>query len=146
MNLIKEDILKNTSGLLIHGVNCQKKMGSGIAKKIRDKWPIVFEEYAKKGKGKHLLGTFQPVTIEEGFVIGNCFTQEYYGRSGGPYADLNAIRKSLTLAAKWAKHKNMKLKMPKIGVGLGGLEWTQVSKIVSEVEKNVGIEIDVYYI
>lgn len=121
-------------------------MGSGIALAIRKKWPVVYEEYFKNGKGRHLLGTFQPVPINEDLVIGNCYTQEFYGRTGGPYADLEAIRKSLTTAAKTAKNWGMELKMPKIGAGLGGLDWEDVAEVVEEIEKEVGIEISVYYI
>jgi len=146
MELIKGDLLKNTNGLLLHGVNCQQKMNSGIAKAIRAKWPIVFQEYYKLGKGRRLLGTFQPVMIDNYLAIGNCFTQEFYGHAGGPYADLGAIRKSLTTAAEWAKLEDMQLKMPKIGAGLGGLDWTDVTMVVEEVEESTGIEISVYHI
>jgi len=113
---------------------------------MRAKYPVVYEEYCKLGKGKHLLGTCQLVRINEKLVIGNCFTQEFYGRAGGPYASLEAIRKSLTTAAEWAKLENMELKMPKIGAGLGGLDWKDVALVVGEVEEEVGIEISVYYI
>ena len=28
-------------------VNCRGVMGAGLAKQIRDKWPVVFDEYKK---------------------------------------------------------------------------------------------------
>lgn len=146
MNIIKHNLLTETDGLIVHGTNCQSTMGSGIALAIRKKWPIVFEEYVKLGKGKHLLGTFQPVKITEELVIGNCFTQEYYGKGGGPYASLSAIESSLTDALNYAKLHNIDFKMPMIGCGLGGLEWKDVSAIVESLERSIEKEINVYYI
>ena len=31
--------------IICHQVNCKGVMGAGLAKQIRDKWPVVFDEY-----------------------------------------------------------------------------------------------------
>ena len=33
--------------IIVHGVNCQGKMNSGVAKAIREAFPVVYEEYMK---------------------------------------------------------------------------------------------------
>lgn len=41
------DITTATRGIVVHGVNCQGVMGSGVALAIRTKWPQIFESYKK---------------------------------------------------------------------------------------------------
>jgi len=44
----KGDLLESECDYICHQVNCQGKMNSGIAKSIREKWPIVFQNYIEK--------------------------------------------------------------------------------------------------
>ena len=45
MEWIKGDLLEADLDYYCHQVNCQGKMGSGIAKSIKEKWPIVYDKY-----------------------------------------------------------------------------------------------------
>ena len=40
MNLLEADV-----DYICHQVNCQGKMNSGVAKAIRERWPIVYTTY-----------------------------------------------------------------------------------------------------
>ena len=51
MDFIQKDITTERHGLIIHGVNCQGVMGSGVALAIRNKWPVVYDEYKKHRQG-----------------------------------------------------------------------------------------------
>lgn len=152
MKLIKADIFEDPTGIIAHGCNTQGVMGSGIAKIVKDRFPLAYTEYYKLCKSytdtSLLLGDCQLVVITDDLIIANCFTQQYYGKAGGPYADLSAIKESLTRAAEFNKmvDNEFQLKMPKIGAGLGGLDWNDVAQVVEEVEESVDIEIYVYYI
>lgn len=46
---VKGDILttptRNEDTVICHQVNCCGVMGAGLAKQIRDKWPVVFDEF-----------------------------------------------------------------------------------------------------
>ena len=42
---IKGDIFESGAQVILHQVNCQGVMGSGVAKQVREKYPIVFEYY-----------------------------------------------------------------------------------------------------
>ena len=42
MKICTGNILSNNSGIIVHGVNCQKVMGSGIALQIKNQYPIVY--------------------------------------------------------------------------------------------------------
>ena len=39
---VRGDLLNVRDGLILHGVNCQRKMNAGIAKQIREKYPEVY--------------------------------------------------------------------------------------------------------
>jgi len=121
-------------GIISHGVNCQNVMGSGVAKALFTKWPKVKSEYHKHQpehgyhQGSTLLGSVQFVVIEPGLIVANCFTQEYYGRDFGKrYADPRAVYECLEEVASYARTEwgLNEVHMPRIGCGLGGLDWEE---------------------
>ena len=74
INYINKDITTVETGVIVHGVNCQGAMGSGVALAILKKWPTVYSEYKKFPTGSQSLGKIQPIEIEpkQLYVI-NCF-------------------------------------------------------------------------
>ena len=121
---ITKDITTVEKGLVCHGVNCQHKMASGVAKAIRAKWPTVYEHYMSEPKGASMLGRGDIVTIkEDSLYVVNCYTQNFYGYGGGRYANIDAIRRSLTETMMAGDYHQLPIYLPKIGCGLGGLNW-----------------------
>lgn len=108
--------------IIMHGVNCQDKMGSGVAKALYTKWPLVKEAYHLV-KNKE-LGWIDIVRVaDKGYVV-NCFTQEFYGYDGKRYADLKAIETCIRKVLINAEGYDISnIYSPKIGCGLGGLDW-----------------------
>lgn len=57
VNLIEGNILtlptRNENTIICHQVNCRAAMGAGLARQIRDKWPVVFDEYVKTTRISH---------------------------------------------------------------------------------------------
>lgn len=131
MKYVKKDITTVDDGLVIHGVNCQGVMGSGVARAIRNKWPKVYDAYRQLGKGVHLLGCSHIVTISEDPIlcVGNCYTQEYYGNDGKRYAELGSIESALDGVFSYASALGLTIHSPMIGCGLGGLKWEDVLEI-----------------
>lgn len=123
MEYIQGDITNETSGLIIHGVNCVGVMGSGVALAIKTKWPQVYEAYKSHQQGREALGKVQFVPIEPGLYIGNCWTQEFFGNDGKIYADRGALRRCLFQALAFCETHGLELKTPKIAAGLAGLNW-----------------------
>ena len=80
---VKGDILttptRNEDTVICHQVNCCGVMGAGLAKQIRDKWPVVFDEY-KKICGTDRLGDSQTVQVAPQLYVANLFGQLNYGR------------------------------------------------------------------
>ena len=125
--------------LIAHGVNCSDVMGSGVARAIYMRWPTVKAMYHKEGSMR--LGDAQFVEVEDGLVVANCFTQSEYGRSGERYAAPGAIKMALSTAACVAMDRGLdKVHIPRIGSGLGGLDWYEdVVPALLEIEKHAPI-------
>ncbi len=107
---------------ICHGVNCQRVMGSGVAKALFTKWPQVRFDYMERSKESMYLGGTQIVEVEQDLYVINCFTQEFFGNDGKKYADIHAIESCLYYAVLFAKDRKYKdLYIPAIGCGLAGL-------------------------
>lgn len=138
--VLNKDITTVEDGVIAHGVNCQGVMGSGVAKFIRAKYPQVYERYTANanayGKSPELLGKCFIVAADEEYnvLVANCYTQEFYGKDGRQYASIIAVRDSLDQAFMFASAAEKNIYLPRIGCGLGGLDWdSQVGPIVEEL-------------
>jgi len=93
MNYLNKDITTvEAPALILHGVNCQRAMGSGVAKALYSKWPQVREEYMKFSKEEMYLGKIAPVKVDNNLFIINCWTQEKYGYDNSVYASAEGIK------------------------------------------------------
>ena len=157
MVTIKEidgNILDSKANYICHCVNCQGKMGSGIAKALRNNYPEIFEEYSKFIKektrrntyfnfsgGKELLGMMQIVPINNNKQnIVNMFCQQYYGYDGKKYVSYDAIDDAFDNLCKYIE-TNIKFEgcnvvniaIPyKFASGLAGGNWNIVKEIITE--------------
>jgi len=152
LKIINENITTVTSGVIAHGCNCQGKFASGVAGAIRAKWPAAYVKFMSTPKNQRVLGnvSIAPI-IPDVLWVFNCFTQEFYGRDGKLYASLGAIKKSLEMAflfARFGDYPNMDrtIHMPKIGCGLGGLNWDEVEPIVLTLKKDYDLKVNIYEI
>lgn len=133
---IKADMLKETTGFLVHGCNTAGGFGAGIAGQIRKKYPQVYDQFLKQKKGIESLGEIQVIHISDELSIINAFTQLKYGYDGKKYADSSAIRRCMNQIFFLGDLFNKEIKMPKIGCGLGGLSWeNDVHPIIEELNK-----------
>lgn len=62
-------------------------MGSGIAKSIKKKYPIVYEKYLErykeeKGREEMLAGTIDIIYANENRTVINLYEQDSYSRNG----------------------------------------------------------------
>jgi O-acetyl-ADP-ribose deacetylase (regulator of RNase III) len=129
--------------IICHQVNCQGKMGSGVAKRIRNAYPIVYTNYMKKCEDEapsYNLGTIQLVPLYEKYAENgfnpqccNFFSQFEYGYDGKRYTSYDAFWNCLHLI-KQVVPKGKKIGFPaRIGCGLGGANWNIISHMIAEV-------------
>jgi O-acetyl-ADP-ribose deacetylase (regulator of RNase III) len=132
MKIINKDLLTVDSGIICHQVNCQKTMGSGIAKSIRDKWPHVYEVYSKFMANEPdfaRLGHALPVPINNDLAVVNIFGQLYYGGDGKRYTDYGALNIAFEIM-KTSKREGKVYFPYKFGCDRGGGDWNIVSKMI----------------
>ena len=134
------DIIKvQQNAMIIHGVNTLGKMGAGIAKSIKERFPHVYADYARRCAAQRyngeLLGSIN-IYGEEDVHVCNMFTQKTIGRTGR-HADPEAIKRCFDTLGFYIKSTNpdFQIFMPKLGCSLGGLDWeTDVKWILEEFD------------
>lgn len=115
------DLFESTAPALAHGVNCKGVMGAGIAKPFKEKFPLMYEEYA-------LMCEYETLHA------GGCFA--YYAGNGrwvyniasqylpGPDAKVRWLATGLRDAMIHARRYRVKeIALPQIGCGIGGLDY-----------------------
>jgi O-acetyl-ADP-ribose deacetylase (regulator of RNase III) len=148
-NLVSNDILKQ-GGVIVHGCNAQGAMGSGVAKIIRDKWPVAYKEY-KSTYDKLGLETgdvvYAVVDEELSLCVANAVTQEFYLNHPGAkgetvFIDYNSISTCFEDISEFMAEAGFKnLHMPLIGAGLAGGDWTIIEAIILETLKDTDINL-----
>lgn len=145
MKIINGNLLDSDADIIAHQVNCQSKMGSGVAKAIRDKYPEVYKEYMTfKPK---VLGKTQIVMCNDGKCVANLYAQENYGYDGKQYTDTKALFQCLVKLREFAKMTRKEtVAMPYgIGCGLGGASWEEVESILKVIFKeNNGVKLELW--
>lgn len=143
---LNQDVTTARQEIIVHQVNCQGRMGSGVAKAIKEKFPNVYTEY-KKYCDKYgrpqvinvLLGKCQIVEIDEPNrnrpgkqYVANLFAQDKYGFDGQMHTSYDAFLKGLQTLKEFCIEHNIKsIAFPeKIGCGRGGADWQIISRII----------------
>lgn len=147
IKIIDGDLLESKADIIVHQVNCQGKMGSGVALQIKNKYPEVYRAYQKWCEicGKHkdiLLGRCQVVETHDGKCVANLFGQLGYGYDGKQYTDLDALKRAMVKLKNLCNFENITIAMPyKIGSSRGGAAWEDVYAIIEEVFKDHNVEL-----
>ena len=143
------DVLTSTAPIIMHQVNCQGTMRSGVAKAISEKWPIVEEKYknfCKALSSKGLLGLTQVVKVNDNQYVANLFGQETYGYSGKKYTSYDAIDNALRILLKKMESNSInRLAMPyKMSSDRGGADWDVILAIITSIFKDSDITIEIW--
>ena len=153
----KGDLLESECDYICHQVNCLGKMNSGIAKQIRKKWPIVFQNYMAKCNFSHpsgyirpelLLGDIQIVSLWNDYnetkfhqSVINMYSQLNYGYDGRRYTSYDAFWNCVNLI-KQSVPTDKKIGFPyNIGCGLGGANWNVILTMIDTVFADYTVEI-----
>ena len=143
------DVLTSTAPIIMHQVNCKGAMNSGVAKAIKEKWPVVYDEYIRFYQNiptNMLLGTTQFVKIGADRYVANLFAQEKYGYNGERYTSYDAIDKCLKSVAQNAENGKIdRVAMPyKMSSDRGGADWDVILSLVNSAFKDTDITIEIW--
>jgi O-acetyl-ADP-ribose deacetylase (regulator of RNase III) len=145
---IKADITKTILQAVGHQVNCQRVMGRGVAKSMRDKWPQHYTDYMNDARSpEDKLSSFVMTETDRRLVFG-FYGQLYYGADGRRYTDYNALYRAIDGAMKVLSSREIyHIAIPKfIGCGLGGGSWDIVQVDLENVSNANKVDIALYYI
>lgn len=135
-------IEKVTNGVIIQQVNAQGVMGSGIAKAIRDKWPVVWDHYTlfagppytQPETGKQFLGHVLLSEVTPDLIVANVFGQQFFRRQGDTgaqrYTSYDALDRAFTELGRLLQGLPAQLHFPLIGSDRGGGHWPIVREIM----------------
>jgi O-acetyl-ADP-ribose deacetylase (regulator of RNase III) len=150
VNYVKGNLLDSNCDYICHQVNCQGVMGSGIARQIRERFPIVYEAYLDRHHRyvelgvptEKMLGSIDVILVSSfrGFVI-NMYSQNNCGYDGKRYTSYDAFVDALHEIKRNVPPGRV-IGFPKnIGCGLGGGDWTVVSALIEAI---LGKDYDIY--
>jgi len=157
---------ENELAIIPHCCNNLGVMGAGVAKALRDKWPLVFKVYEQDKEASDLaascpngfkdrLGTNTNAVVEKNIIVVNMVGQDGVRGADNPLPVkywaltkcLESIRKNLIgLLSQHIKYKNMKpvIHCPKFGSDLAGGNWDFILEIIREQLLEYGIDVVVY--
>lgn len=135
---VKGDLFAQGMPAIGHGCNCRGTMNGGIAREVSKRYPQMHREYVDLCEASRFeLGEFFAWEAPE-FVVYNLATQKLPGAN----ADLNAITTSVRSALADASHRGLSmLGLPKIGAGIGGLQWSEVSQALQAVAASSRVDV-----
>jgi O-acetyl-ADP-ribose deacetylase (regulator of RNase III) len=144
IKFISGDILQATSEYIAHGVatGYQEGMGTGLALKISSKWPDVQKHFKQFTRSQKFQGgdlfVVAPAKSRPGIIYIATQPDMYHATT----VFLNrGLRK---LARYCVKHKIETVSLPRIGAGLGKLNWEDEVKPL--LEKHFEDENTIFFI
>lgn len=146
---------------IAHGVNCRGKMGSGIAVQFRERYPEMYREYRSMcNSGMLDLGQFYQWRSDADDKLADAMGWEDAMANGvspliynlvtqvepGPNAKLSGILVSVGQMLDELRGLGVdRVGIPRIGCGIGALEWPHVEGILLALtEKNPYVNVVVY--
>lgn len=124
-----------------HGCNCAGAMGRGIAVEFRRRWPEMYAEYERRcADGSFTLGEVFAWDAGDRVVF-NLATQRTWRTKAELWAIDAAVRKMIA----WAEsHGVAAIGLPRIGSGLGGLDWPEVARTLEAAAASSDVRLVVF--
>jgi O-acetyl-ADP-ribose deacetylase (regulator of RNase III) len=128
IKFVSGDILKTKSHYLAQGVAIEspESLGTGLALKVSTKWPDAQKHFKQFTRSQNFLGG-------DIFVVRTTKSRPgiiYIGTQPDMYhASLSYLNRGLRKLARYCeKHEIESVSLPKIGTGLGKLDWEEEVK------------------
>ncbi len=149
---VKGDLFAANERAVAHGCNCHGVMGAGVAAIVRDRFPVAYNRYkmACDITKDFYPGVAQPVSCDvpnwdtggtDVTTVYNLATQN----APGANAKYDYVEGALRNMRRHMLHVgNSRIAMPKIGAGIGGLEWEMVEQVINSVFGSEAFMVVVY--
>ena len=146
ITIVNGNLLDTKADVILHQVNCQGAMNSGVAKAIREKWPIVFDAYkALCDNGGQRLGICLPVKINDRQRVINMFSQDKYGYDGGMYTSYDAVNLCLKKTKEFCQQFGLEsIALPyNMCCCRGGANWDVIMALIKANFEDSDISIEI---
>ena len=130
----KGNIFNSSCEFLVNPVNCVGVMGKGLALEFKNKYPLNFEIYKKAcDNASFNIGNLLIVYENNKFIV-NFPTKKHWRNK----SDLEFIKIGLEELKVAIKDFNIKsIALPKLGCGLGGLDWNEVFDLIKDFHNSI---------
>jgi O-acetyl-ADP-ribose deacetylase (regulator of RNase III) len=145
---VSGDILLSRAAVIAHGVSPNDDFHQGLARSLREKWPAMYKDF------RHYSKTYSPRAGglwvwkgADGQRIVSLFTQDPAPAQGGRRARaslqhvghaLKALHQ-LAVQEKWSS-----IALPRVGTGVGGLDWKDVEPLIRQHLDGIEARVIVY--
>ncbi|WP_052342848.1 macro domain-containing protein [Bacillus sp. EB01] len=139
---VKKDLFESPAQVLVNTVNTVGVMGKGIAKRFKETYPEMFEQYQKYCEDKLLeVGKLWLYKSEHKWVLN--FPTKKHWRSP---SKLEYIEKGLQKFVETYQEKGItSISFPLLGCGNGGLDWeSEVKPLMEKYLRQLPIEIFIH--
>jgi len=133
--------------IIAHVCNDSGKWGAGFVLAVSRRWKPPEQEYRRSFENGRMLhlGEVQFVPVDRDVTVANMVAQHGLRRSrGAPPIRYDALRAALTEVARVALASGASVHMPRIGSGLAGGRWEDISAIIAETLSDRGVPVTVY--
>lgn len=146
IKFVSGDFFDFDADIMVNTVNCVGVMGKGVALSFKNRFPDMFEDYAKKCRAGIIRPGQPSVWIQSDMIskeveIVNFPTKDHW-RDPSEYS---YIDDGLRWFSEYLEDKNGKtVTLPALGCGNGGLDWNRVRPMIYDRLKNSTAEIYVF--
>jgi O-acetyl-ADP-ribose deacetylase (regulator of RNase III) len=134
--------------IIVHVCNDLGRWGKGFVVALSRRWPepeTAYRAWHAAREPPFELGAVQLVQVEPGLWVANLIGQHGLGtKKGVPPIRYPALRAGLATVALRAAELGATVHMPRIGCGLAGGRWEEVSALVEEELVGKGVSVTVY--
>lgn len=142
ITFVTGDMFADDSTIRINTVNCVGKMGKGVALAFKDRYPDMFRYYKRCcDAGEVKPGKLNIWKLKEGGTIVNFPTKRHW-RDDSRYEDIDAGLDALR--AFLEPLGAVKVSIPALGCGHGGLAWFRVQEKIKLKLSGLDADIKVY--
>ena len=121
----RADIFAVKADVLVNPVNTAGAMAGGLARQFATRFPAIVPAYEQACRDNSIVNG-QAVTDRSGMIIYNFPTMLGWNPS-----TLAVIRQGLANLHAWSDaHPDLVIAIPKIGSGIGGLNWQDVRPLI----------------
>lgn len=138
------DMFTSDATALGHGVNCRGAMGAGVAKIIRARYsPAMFADYHAACQSGALRPGMTRMWSGDARMplLANIASQNL----PGPHAELDLLDSAIRAALAAVEIAGLdRLAIPRIGCGIGGLNWPQVYEVLLAATADSSVVLEVW--